>query len=92
MSLSIAIVLSAVLALAFAIVYSEQRIRALRQLIFQRDECLRFAILVAAHRAGDQPLVEKIESFSEDQQFDDDARRAAFELEPKDSEAAKEAA
>lgn len=91
MSLSTAIALCAVITLVFAIVYAEQRVRALRQIVYQRDECLRFMLLVAAHRAGDRPLVEKLEGLVDDDEFADDARRAAFELEPKES-GAREAA
>lgn len=87
MSLSAIIALCSVITLAFAIVYSERRVKSLRIEMYQRDECLRFAILVAAHRAADRPLAEKLESFVDDDEFSDEARRAAFELEPKDAEA-----
>ena len=90
MSLSVAFVLSSVITLGFAIWYSEQRLKALREVMVQRDEALRFALLIAAHRAADRPLVEEIESFVSEEADDKvavDARRKAFEMNAKDEEA-----
>lgn len=89
MSLSAAIVVSSVLTLAFAIAYVEWKSKALKEMAMARDECLRFALLVAAHRAQDRPLVEEIESFvsEEDDEVSIKARRAAIEMAAKESEA-----
>ena len=94
MSLSVAFVVSSVITLGFAILYSERRIRAVHANAMQRDECLRFALLLAAHRAADRPLVEELESFVPEEEEDKiatDARRRAFEMTAKDEDA-KEAA
>ena len=90
MSLSVAFVLSSVITLGFAIWYSERRLKALREVMVQRDEALRFALLIAAHRASDRPLVDELESFVEEQETDETAvraRRRAFEMNAKDEEA-----
>lgn len=79
MPVSHVLALSCVLTLAFAIVYAERRTRALYNEVCKRDECLRYAVLLSAHRAGDRELVEVIEGFGpEDDEVATAARRDAF--------------
>lgn len=81
MPLSHVLTLSCVVTLAFAIVFTEKRIRAVRQMVCQRDECLRYSLLLAAHRAGDRELLEVIEGFGpEDDEVAAAARQDAFEM------------
>ena len=81
MSISIALVVTSVITLAFAIVYAERRVRTLAAEAFRRDECLRLALLLAAHRSGDAELVEVFEGYgSEDDDVATAARREAFDM------------
>lgn len=81
MSLSVALVVSSVVTLAFAIAYVERRARGLDADAFRRDEMLRYAALLGAHRSGDAELVDVLEGFgSEDDEVSVAARREAFEM------------
>ena len=53
MVLPLVLVITSVLTLSFAIVYTERRVRGLDRMTMKRDECLRYAALFAAHRSGD---------------------------------------
>ena len=80
MVLPLVLVITSVLTLSFAIVYTERRVRGLDLMTMQRDECLRYAALFAAHRSGDAKAVEVLESFGgEDDEAVIHARKDAFE-------------
>ena len=81
MPLSHVLVVSCVITLAFAIVFTERRTKSLYETVCRRDECLRYALLLAAHRAGDAELVEAIESLGpEEDEIADAARHDALQM------------